>query len=77
MSGREADPLYTPFGQLAAISAEIAFVGAVDQQLLGDSPMWDQNRLAASHSPFRHGPPVWRNRTGPSCPIHRPTTTAR
>jgi uncharacterized protein (DUF1330 family) len=42
ISGREADDLYTPLGPLAAIGAEIVFAGDVDQQLLGDSPVWDR-----------------------------------
>lgn len=42
ISGREADDLYTPLGPLAAIGAEIAFAGDVDQQLLGDAPVWDR-----------------------------------
>lgn len=42
ISGREADDLYAPLGPLAAVGAEIAFVGDVDQQLLGDSPTWDR-----------------------------------
>ena len=42
ISGREADDLYAPIGPLAAIGAEIVFVGDVDQQLLGDAPVWDR-----------------------------------
>jgi hypothetical protein len=42
ISGREADDLYTPRESLAAIGAEIVFAGEVDQQLLGDSPVWDR-----------------------------------
>jgi len=42
ISGREADDLYTPRESLAAVGAEIVFAGDVDQQLLGDSPVWDR-----------------------------------
>ena len=42
ISGREADDLYAPLGPLAAIGAQIAFAGDVDQQLLGDTPTWDR-----------------------------------
>jgi len=42
ISGREADDLYAPTESLAAIGAEIVFGGEVDQQLLGDAPIWDR-----------------------------------
>ena len=42
ISGREADDLYAPIGPLTAIGAEVVFVGDVDQQLLGDAPVWDR-----------------------------------
>ncbi len=42
ISGRDADDLYTPRESLAAIGAEIVFGGEVDQQLLGDAPIWDR-----------------------------------
>ncbi len=42
ITGREADDLYTPRESLAAVGAEIVFAGDVDQQLLGDSPVWDR-----------------------------------
>ncbi len=42
ISGREADDRYTPLGPLADIGAEIVFAGEVDQQLLGDAPVWDR-----------------------------------
>jgi uncharacterized protein (DUF1330 family) len=42
ISGREADDLYTPRESLAAIGAEIVFAGDVEQQLLGDAPIWDR-----------------------------------
>jgi hypothetical protein len=42
ISGREADDLYAPTESLAAIGAEVAFFGDVDQQLLGDAPIWDR-----------------------------------
>ncbi len=42
ISGREADDLYAPLGPLAAIGAEIVFVGDVEQQLLGDDTVWDR-----------------------------------
>ena len=42
ISGREADDLYTPVDSLAGVGAEIVFGGEVDQQLLGDAPIWDR-----------------------------------
>ncbi len=42
ISGKEADDLYTPLDSLAAVGAEIAFAGNVDQQLLGDGTEWDR-----------------------------------
>jgi hypothetical protein len=42
ISGREADDLYAPTESLAAIGAEVAFFGEVDQQLLGAAPVWDR-----------------------------------
>jgi hypothetical protein len=42
LSGREADDEYTPLGPLAAVGAEIVFVGEVEQQLLGEGPAWDR-----------------------------------
>jgi hypothetical protein len=42
ISGREADDLYAPTESLAAIGADVAFFGDVDQQLLGDTPQWDR-----------------------------------
>jgi hypothetical protein len=42
ISGRDADDLYAPTDTLAAIGAEVAFFGDVDQQLLGDAPVWDR-----------------------------------
>ena len=42
ISGQEADDLYAPFESLAAVGAEIVFFGDVDQQLLGDDPVWDR-----------------------------------
>ena len=42
ISGREADDLYTPTGPLAAVGAEIVFVGDVEDQLLGEEPSWDR-----------------------------------
>ena len=42
ISGREADDLYTPLESLAGVGAEIVFGGEVDQQLLGDAPIWDR-----------------------------------
>jgi hypothetical protein len=51
ISGREADDKYAPFGPLAAIGAEIVFVGDVVSQLLGDAPKWD--RVAIVKYPTR------------------------
>jgi uncharacterized protein (DUF1330 family) len=42
ISGQEADDLYTPIDILSDIGAEPVFFGDVDQQLLGDSPIWDR-----------------------------------
>lgn len=42
ISGREADDRYAPLDVLAEIGAEVVFVGDVDQQLLGDDPVWDR-----------------------------------
>jgi hypothetical protein len=42
VSGREADDRYAPVEVLADIGASIAFVGDVEEQLLGDSPRWDR-----------------------------------
>lgn len=42
ISGREADDLYSPLDSLAAVGAKPVFFGDVDQQLLGDSPVWDR-----------------------------------
>jgi hypothetical protein len=42
ISGREADDLYAPLESLAGVGAEVAFLGEVDQQLLGDAPIWDR-----------------------------------
>lgn len=50
-SGRQADDRYAPTDVLRDIGAEIVFVGDVDQQLLGDSPMWD--RVAVVKYPTR------------------------
>jgi hypothetical protein len=50
-SGREADDLYAPIGPLAAVGAEIVFVGDVEDQLLGDAPKWD--RVAVVKYPTR------------------------
>jgi hypothetical protein len=42
ISGRAADDIYTPVDVLAKIGAEIVFVADVDQQLLGEAPIWDR-----------------------------------
>ncbi len=41
-SGREADDEYTPLESLAAVGARPVFFGDVEQQLLGDAPVWDR-----------------------------------
>jgi hypothetical protein len=51
VSGREADDRYTPRESLAAIGAEIVFVGDVEQQLLGTDVTWD--RVAVVRYPSR------------------------
>ncbi len=42
ISGLEADDEYTPLDSLAAVGAAPVFFGDVDQQLLGDTPIWDR-----------------------------------
>jgi hypothetical protein len=51
ISGRAADDIYSPVESLSAIGAEIVFVGDVEQQLLGDAPVWD--RIAVVKYPTR------------------------
>ncbi len=51
ISGREADDLYAPTAPLAAVGAEIVFVGDVQDQMLGDEPKWD--RVAVVKYPTR------------------------
>ena len=51
ISGREADNLYTPLEPLAAIGAEIVYVGDVETKLLGDDREWD--RIAVVKYPTR------------------------
>ena len=51
VSGREADNLYTPLEPLAAVGAEIVYVGDVDSKLLGDDRNWD--RVAVVKYPTR------------------------
>jgi hypothetical protein len=42
ITGREADNLYAPIDTLTEIGAKPVFFGDVDQQLLGDAPIWDR-----------------------------------
>ena len=42
ITGQEADDLYSPLDSLAAVGAAPVFFGDVDQQLLGDDPVWDR-----------------------------------
>lgn len=42
ISGQEADDLYSPLDSLAAVGATPVFMADVDQQLLGESPIWDR-----------------------------------
>jgi uncharacterized protein (DUF1330 family) len=42
ISGKEADDEYAPFDSLAAVGAAPVFFGDVDQQLLGEAPIWDR-----------------------------------
>lgn len=51
ISGREADDLYAPIDILAEIGARPVFFADVDQQLLGDAPIWD--RVAVVKYPTR------------------------
>lgn len=41
-SGRDADDTYAPLDVFEQIGAELVFVADVDQQLLGDDPVWDR-----------------------------------
>lgn len=50
LTGREADDAYAPIDELAAVGAEIVFLGEVDTQLLGE-PTWD--RIAVVKYPTR------------------------
>ena len=50
LTGREADDAYAPIDELAAVGAEIVFVGDVETQLLGE-PQWD--RVAVVKYPTR------------------------
>ena len=51
ITGREADDLYAPIDTLTEIGAKPVFFGDVDQQLLGDAPIWD--RVAVVKYPTR------------------------
>lgn len=51
ISGRQADDAYAPLETLAAIGARPVFFGDVDQQLLGEAPIWD--RIAVVKYPTR------------------------
>lgn len=42
VSGRDADDRYAPVDVLAEIGAQVAFLGAVSDQLLGGAPRWDR-----------------------------------
>jgi hypothetical protein len=52
LSGREADDEYAPLESLAAVGAAPVFFGDVDQQLLGEAPIWD--RIGVVKYPTRH-----------------------
>jgi uncharacterized protein (DUF1330 family) len=51
ITGRQADDLYAPLDTLAEIGAKPVFFGDVDQQLLGDAPIWE--RVAVVKYPTR------------------------
>ena len=51
ISGRQADDIYSPVDVLAKIGAELVFVAEVDEQLLGEDPLWD--RVAIVKYPTR------------------------
>jgi hypothetical protein len=51
ITGQAADDLYSPLDSLAAVGAAPVFFGDVDQQLLGDDPVWD--RVAVVKYPTR------------------------
>lgn len=42
LTGQQADDAYSPIDSLLAVGAQPVFFGDVDQQLLGDSPVWDR-----------------------------------
>ncbi len=51
LTGVQADDLYAPLDSLAAVGAQIVFLGEVETQLLGDPPPWD--RIAVVKYPTR------------------------
>lgn len=51
LTGRQADDEYAPLGPLAAVGAEIVFVGDVEDRFIGEEPKWD--RLAVVRYPTR------------------------
>ena len=42
ISGQAADDLYSPLDSLAAVGAKPVFMADVEQQLLGEAPIWDR-----------------------------------
>ncbi len=42
ITGREADDRYSPLESLAAVGARPVFFGDVEDQLLGEAPVWDR-----------------------------------
>jgi hypothetical protein len=49
LTGWQADDMYAPLDSLAAVGAEIVFLGEVETQLLGDPPPW--HRVAVVRYP--------------------------
>ena len=49
ISGMAADDEYSPLDSLRAIGAAPVFFGTVDQQLLGDAPIWDRIGVSPSN----------------------------
>ncbi len=42
LTGRQADDVYAPLEQIAAVGAEVVFVADVEDQLLGEGTVWDR-----------------------------------
>jgi len=51
LTGRQADDRYAPFGPFRTVGAELVFLADVEEQLIGDDPVWD--RIAVVRYPTR------------------------